>query len=110
MQRKKSMPAKESRKTPSAKKSTKKENNGGLTLDDAIVALQKSFSRVSAKSAEVPFENARAMVTGTVNFDMTLKVQPEKDYLNLDANGAIDLRLSGTIDTDIRVEEDGQTP
>jgi hypothetical protein len=104
------MPAKDSGKKPSVKKPTKMESKGKITLDEVIVALQKSFSRVSTASAELPAENARAMVTGLVNFDISLKVEAEKDYLRLDADGAIDLRLSGKIDTDIRIEEDTDTP
>ena len=100
------MPKKAMGNNTSEKRPSEKDKNGKLRLDEAIVALQKSFSRVSAKSAEISQEKARAMVTGQVTFEMSLKVQPEKDYLYIDSNGTVDLRLSGMIDTDIRTVEE----
>ena len=101
------MPVKSRAKKSPKKKPSPKASQDQLSLDDAIVALQKTFSRVSAKTAEVDQMDARAMVSGQVNFDMSLKVHPERDYLYLDANGSVDLRLTGMIDTDVRtIDED----
>jgi hypothetical protein len=73
-----------------------------LTLDDVIVGLQKSFSRVSARSASVDPQNARALVTGQITFEMSLKADPIEDKLYPKADGNIELKLSGTIDSDVR--------
>ena len=68
-----------------------------------IVALQKSFSRVSYRSAKVPPEDARALVVGRVAFELALRVDPEGDSrLLYSASGSIELKLTGHIDTDIR--------
>ncbi|HEX6746538.1 MAG TPA: hypothetical protein VF092_04525 [Longimicrobium sp.] len=72
------------------------------TLDDVLVALQKSFSRVSARSADLPADAARALVVGKVNFDIGLKTNIIADRLVVNAGGAIELKLSGTIQQDIR--------
>ena len=92
------------RKTGPAQKEESQEKK--LTLDDVVIALQKTFSRVSARSASVPVENARALVTGQVNFTLSLKVDPQGDYLHPASNGSVDLNLAGVIDTDIRSEEE----
>lgn len=44
-------------------------------LEDVLIAIQKSFSRVSAASstAIVGGSNARALITGTVDFDLTAR-------------------------------------
>ena len=72
-------------------------------LDDVMIALQKTFSRVSASSANVPEEDSRALITGSVAFELSLKVDlDEKDHLLLNSRGTIDVKLTGTIETDIR--------
>ena len=38
------------------------------SLDDALLALQKTFSRVSDKTPKESAEKARALITGTVDF------------------------------------------
>ena len=100
------MPEKNAKKNSAAKKPSQKKKEKRLTLDDVVVALQKSFSRVSGRSAEVPRESPRAMVTGQVSFEISLKVDPDEDFLYLNANGAIDMRLSGVIDTDVRTVDE----
>ena len=94
---------------PKKKNETKKPHENHkqkqLTLDDVLIALQ---SRVSAKSAHVKPQNARAMVSGQVSFEMSLKVDLEEDYLHPNTKGAIDLKLEGNIDTDIRTVEEKQ--
>ncbi|MBX3317939.1 MAG: hypothetical protein KF902_13875 [Phycisphaeraceae bacterium] len=83
------------------------------SLDEILVALQKSFSRLSASSREVSPENARAMITGTVQFELTAKFTVSKssaagpydppDVLMHRDDGSLDLKLSGTLETDTRV-------
>ena len=77
-----------------------------LSLDDVVIALQKTFSRVSARSAAIPSEQALALVTGQVDFTLSLKLDPQEDYLQLNPKGSVELNLSGSIDTDIRSEEE----
>jgi hypothetical protein len=76
------------------------------SLDDVLVALQKSFSRVSSRTADVGPEEARAMISGQVAFAISLKVRYEGDYLLPDDKGSLDLNLSGTLETDIRTDEE----
>jgi hypothetical protein len=97
------------KKSSGAKKPPKNQKQVQTTLDDVLVALQKSFSRVSTKSADVPPDQARAMVSGQVSFEMSLTVNLEEDYLHPNTKGAIGLKLSGNIDTDIRTVEEGLT-
>ncbi|MCF8039202.1 MAG: hypothetical protein K9K79_07785 [Desulfohalobiaceae bacterium] len=94
------------KKKSAPRESGKTGQNERTTLDDVLVALQKSFSRVSSRSADVSSEQARAMVSGQVHFDISLKVNLEGDYLHPDTRGDIDLNLSGDIETDIRMEEE----
>ena len=77
-------------------------------LDDALVALQKTFSRVSARSAGLPRTNALALIAGEVAFDLKLRVNLVKDTLCLDPSGALKLNLNGTIDTDIRIQDEDE--
>lgn len=72
------------------------------SLDEVLIALQKSFSRVSAKSREVAPENARSMIVGKVDFELTLRVHPEADILRYKADGNMQLKLNGVINQDIR--------
>lgn len=76
------------------------------SLDDVLVALQKSFSRVSTRTADVDPEMARAMISGQVAFNISLKAELEGDYLLPNDKGSLDLNLSGTLETDIRTDED----
>jgi hypothetical protein len=72
------------------------------TLDDVLISLQKSFSRVSARSSEVAPENARSLIVGNVNFELTLRLSPDKDTLLHKPEGELQLKLSGVIQQDIR--------
>ena len=72
------------------------------SLDDLIITLQKTFSRVSEKSAKIPEEQARALVTGIINFEISTTVKPEQDRLMVTKSGEIKLTLKGTLETDIR--------
>jgi len=82
-------------------------------LEEVLVALQKSFSRVNNQSAEVPEHQARALMVGDVDFQLSLNVDPYRDAehatadrLLVKSGGGISLTLSGRIDTDIRVAGD----
>jgi hypothetical protein len=53
--------------------------NDAPTLDEVLIALQKSFSRVSkqtARSTSDSPEKARALIVGEVNFEITIPVTP----------------------------------
>ena len=77
----------------------------GATLDQVVIALQKTFSRVSASTARVASHRARAIVTGRVGFSMRLEVaMPQADHLVATPGGPIVLELNGTLDTDVRVQ------
>ena len=82
-------------------------NADAPALEDIVLALQKTFSRVSAATAEVPASQARALVVGQVDFEISLRAAPhDVDHLVQEENGPIQLVLKGRIDTDIRVSED----
>lgn len=102
-------------------------------LDDVLLALQKTFSRLSAVTSERTApehrEKARALIVGDVNFEMTINVAPTSaakpaaavpadaaaapqdapvlnDYLRYCADGSgFPLKLSGRISTDLRLKE-----
>lgn len=102
-------------------------------LDDVLLALQKTFSRLSAVTSERTTpehrEKARALIVGDVNFEMTINVAPTSvpkpaaalapdavsapapapglnDYLRYCADGSgFPLKLSGRISTDLRLKE-----
>ncbi len=84
----------------------KKENTPSESLDDVIITLQKTFSRISEKSAKVPEEHARALVTGIVNFEISTTVNPDGDRLVVTKSGDIEITLKGQIETDIRETSD----
>jgi len=100
------MAVKKTTQSKAAKAQPEESQEKKLTLDDVVIALQKTFSRVSARSASVPSDQARALVTGQVNFAFSLKVDPQEDFLHPTPKGSVELNLSGTIDTDIRSEEE----
>jgi len=79
------------------------------TLHKILIALQKSLSRVSAnsKDSEHP-ENARALIVGSIGFELTVNIEPEADasgsidYLVYKPDGKLLLKLTGSILQDIR--------
>jgi hypothetical protein len=93
--------------TPEPAEATESEP-AASNLDDALVALQKTFSRVSTRSAGLPKSNALALITGAVNFDLKLRVDLVRDTLNLNPSGALELNLNGTLDTDIRIQDEDE--
>lgn len=75
-------------------------------VEDIILTLQKSFSRVSARSATVAnksSKNALSLISGPVSFTVSMKVRSEKDKLIQSKEGDIDLNFSGTINQDVRI-------
>lgn len=78
----------------------------GPYLEDILIGLQKSFSRVSASSADVPDTDARALIVGEVKFEIGLKVsKTADDKLLQEEKGPIELKLAGTLQNDIRVDD-----
>jgi len=83
----------------------------GVSLDVALTALQKSFSRVNSAAAKSLKENPGepvARLEGDITFEMKTRVEPEGNRLIITKNGQIDLSISGTIDPDI--EDDVRDP
>ncbi len=72
------------------------------TLDEILTALQKSFSRVSAKTSEVPLEAARSMITGNIEFEVTLPFAPDGDKLRYKPGGDANAKFTGVVAQDIR--------
>ncbi|CAM2067891.1 hypothetical protein SCOR_21100 [Sulfidibacter corallicola] len=86
------------------------ENTTPPTLDQVITALQKTFSRVSRDTGTVDEAQAKCFLTGNVAFQLGLKAEyGEGHHLFIKPTGTLDLTISGTIQTDVRVkeEEDG---
>ncbi|MEO0796253.1 MAG: hypothetical protein AAFX93_13880 [Verrucomicrobiota bacterium] len=77
------------------------------SVDTFLVALQKSLSRVSRDSADVGPNQARALIAGSVAFDVSLRcnLEPlsEKLYLT-ESNEGYSLKLVGSINTDLDIE------
>lgn len=74
------------------------------TLERFLLALQKTLSRVSRDSAAVPAGQARALISGPVAFDAELRCELDgEDRLGVSREGAVLLRLSGRVATDVGV-------
>lgn len=103
------------RKTAATKPASDSPSPHDPTLDDVIVALQKSFSRVSEASRDVPPEQARALVTGNVGFEISARFDitnkadgssdDRPDVLVHRQSGAIELKLTGHVETDARIRD-----
>ena len=74
-------------------------------LEDVVESLQKSFSRVMAKTAAVPQTDACARLSGAVSFELDLLLEPEGDRLRVCENGSMNLKFSGSIDLGVRHEQ-----
>ena len=72
------------------------------SLDNVFISLQKTLSRVSNLSSKVDEEDARALITGDVNFSIELRVDNFSDYLVTNKDGSIKLSMSGVIASDVR--------
>lgn len=91
-------------------------------LEDVLVALQKTFSRVSsitaARNSDEFRDQARALIVGEVGFEITLNIEPalvpdstgalpaKPDHLRYctDTSG-FPIKLSGRIVSDLRHSE-----
>ena len=71
-------------------------------LEDVLVNLQKTFSRVSNRTAQVVGEDAAAIIIGPVAFSINLRVSPNGDYLLVSDQGTIELSLEGKVEPDVR--------
>jgi hypothetical protein len=77
-----------------------------VPLEDVMIALQKTFSRVSSESGLVPEGQARALVVGQVQFTLRLRANLAlPDHLVQSPDGVMEFTFSGQIDTDIRPKE-----
>ena len=83
--------------------STESLSNNLTTLDDILVALQKSFSRLTDQTNEN--EGTTAQMVGEVDFELKAKFSAQNDSLIHDREGGIELTFTGTIDLDINDEE-----
>lgn len=102
---------------------------GEILLSDVLIALQKTFSRLSGVTAVRTNEEFRsqplAIIVGDVNFELSLNVAPaavhsshpgesraKSDSLRYcsSPNEGFSLRLQGRIATDVRHEEAHQPP
>lgn len=75
------------------------------TVDRMLIALQKTLSRVSRDSADVPEGQARSIITGNVSFELEVKcslISGEK--LLLDEERGRPLKLTGQIAADVGVQ------
>ena len=95
------MPSKTPRNTAPAAPA----QNENPALEDILVALQKSFSRLSYRTAQAPEESARALIVGKVNFEIALNAEPDGDQMRYAKAGSMNIKLQGQISTDIRVAE-----
>ncbi|KHT61671.1 hypothetical protein RJ45_21400 [Photobacterium gaetbulicola] len=92
---------------------TNRENECGpmpdKTLEQVLIALQKSISRVNSMSSKVPPSQARALILGDIDFDISLKCDQDGDKLRISNSGGISLNLKGIINTDMDIthEEEG---
>jgi hypothetical protein len=88
-----------------------KDASGAQPLENVLIALQKTFSRVSASSSNMPPENARSLIMGNVNFEMAVPLDAGADRLYYSPTGKVSLRLTGTIQQDVRpVPRSGENP
>jgi hypothetical protein len=80
----------------------------GPTLDQVLLALQKSFSRVSAATARATEGEGepRSIITGPIDFEMTVTgdVASGDDHIRVHDTGALTLKIRGSIQHDIVVE------
>jgi hypothetical protein len=80
----------------------------GPSLEQVLLALQKSFSRVSGATARVTRgeDEPRSIITGPIDFEMTVTgdVASGDDHIRIQNTGALTLKLRGSIQHDIVVE------
>jgi len=104
----KKSPAGRVSKRPSRKKTPPAAEPAPLGVEDIVIALQKSFSRVSHQTETSRQQggeaSALALVTGPVEFTLELPATPAGDRLVYDEKGSLKLTMNGTLHPDIRVE------
>jgi hypothetical protein len=83
----------------------KLESAPAIYLEDVVESLQKSFSRVMAKTAAVPQTDACARLSGAVSFELDLLIEPDGDRLKVCEGGFVNLKFSGSIDLGVRHEQ-----
>lgn len=86
------------------------DTTSGVSLEQVITSLQKSFSRVSRDAAQVGDDEALALIVGNVDFEIRTRVTPVGDQLIVDKEGEVDLNLRGVVDTDLREESGSYAP
>lgn len=81
-----------------------------IYLENLIIALQKTFSRVNtatAENLEKRPDGPTARISGDVNFTISTKATPEVgDQLAIEKDGHVELTFQGTIDLDIDEESE----
>ena len=80
-------------------------SQGEISLDDLLVNIQKSLSRVSSRSSTIPEDQARSIIYGDIDFSIELKIDGEGDKLFVSKDGSVNLSMSGKISADIRNDE-----
>ena len=92
----------------STRKTTAKVEPRPPSVDEFLLALQKTLSRVSRDSAQVPTGQARSLIVGSVAFEVTLRcsLDVRQDRLLLTDEGGESLKLAGQIAADVGVKLD----
>lgn len=88
-----------------AESSNKKEP----ALEDALIAIQKAFSRVNQQTAERNQESPGsplAHIIGNVDANLKTTGRVVEDRFIIDSGGDIEIAFSGAIDTDIEESAD----
>ncbi len=74
------------------------------SLDAALIALQKTFSRLSRATAKKVKDPTAAvsLIQGPVEFNLKLRASHYGGTFTLKDDGPVELTLDGTVQTDIR--------
>ncbi len=77
-----------------------------IYLEDVVIAIQKSFSRVNEATAKnelkTDAQTPTSKLSGDIEFTITTKANPDgKDKLEINENGYIEFCFKGKIDLDI---------
>ncbi|WP_190808709.1 hypothetical protein [Flagellimonas sp. S3867] len=86
-------------------------NEDKIYLEELMIILQKSFSRVTdstnkERSNKEDVNVPTAMLVGDVDYEIALKADPVGDKLLVHKNGSISFRFSGQIDIDLEEDKD----
>ncbi len=79
-----------------------------ISLESALITLQKSFSRVSRESSKVKEDKAQALIVGNVTFELEFNADVEDDHIYLNDEGTVRMKFNGDVETDIRISEDNK--